>query len=311
MRVVVVGSINQDVVAHVERIPSPGETVLASSMLRSGGGKGANQAVAARRAGGAEVAFVGAVGVDVEGTQLRRALEHDGIDVAGLAQLEGPSGIALISVDSQAENAIVVIPGANGRIISLSDSQRTVVAEAGVLLTQLEIPLSLVAEAAAGRRADAWHVLNAAPASPLASEGVELRGFVDVLIVNEHEALDVSGTDHVAEAVAVLSARVPALVVTLGGAGSIVVCGGERVDIRSFPVEAVDTTGAGDTFCGVFAATLAASGRAPDSVDVSLLAAAARAGAAAAALAVTRLGAQDAVPSAADVAALLIEGASS
>lgn len=305
MTVVVVGSINQDVVAHVERIPAPGETVLASSMLRSGGGKGANQAVAARRAGGAEVAFVGAVGTDAEGAGLRRALEGDGIDVGGLAQLEGPSGIALISVDARAENAIVVVPGANGRLVALTDGQRSVVAEARVLLTQLEIPLSLVAEAAAARGADSWHVLNAAPSSRLVSAGAELRDFVDVLIVNEHEALDISGADDVADAVALLSSRVPSLVVTLGGSGSTVVCAGERVDIRSFPVEAVDTTGAGDTFCGVFAATLAASGRTPNSADAALLADAARAGAAAAALAVTRLGAQDAVPTAAEVAALL------
>lgn len=305
MSVVIVGSINQDLVARVERIPAPGETVLASSMVRTGGGKGANQAVAARRAGGASVAFVGAVGTDPDGASLRDALVADGIDVSGLSQVDGPSGMALISVDDTAENTIVVVPGANAAATILTPAQRSVVAAAQVVLTQLEIPIALVQDSAATRGAQAWHLLNAAPSAPFVTAGAALLPSVDVLIVNEHEALDVAGVDDLETALAALAPRVRALVVTLGRHGSLIVCGDERVDVPAFAADAVDTTGAGDTFCGMFAAALAASGRAPASVDAALLADAARAGAAAAAIAVTRPGAQDAVPSAAEVAALI------
>ena len=303
--VVIVGSINQDIVARVERIPAPGETVLASTLMRTGGGKGANQAVAARRAGGASVAFVGAVGTDADGDALRSALLADGIDVSGLSQLDGPSGTALIAVDAAAENTIVVVPGANAVLSELAPGQRAVVADARVLLTQLEIPIPLVQDAAAARSNTAWHLLNAAPSAPFAAAGADLLPTVDVLIVNEHEALDIAGVSDLPTAVDALASRVGALVVTLGRRGSLVVCGDVRADIAAFAADAVDTTGAGDTFCGMFAATLAASGRTPDSVDVSLLAEAARAGAAAAALAVTRPGAQAAVPTRSEVVALL------
>ena len=305
MSVVIVGSVNQDVVAHVERIPAPGETVLASTLSRSGGGKGANQAVAARRAGSAEVAFVGAVGGDSDGANLRAGLVADGIDVSGMLQVDGPSGIALISVDAHAENAIVVVPGANAARTTLTDVQRSVVARSRVLLTQLEVPLSLVEEAAAARRADAWHLLNAAPSAPLVAAGGDLLGTADVLIVNEHEAVDIAGGGDLDAVVADLSERVRALVITRGRHGATVVCAGDRAEVPAFVAEAVDTTGAGDTFCGVFAATLDASGRTPDEVDIALLVHAARAGAAAAALAVTRRGAQEAVPTAAEVSAFL------
>ncbi|MBT2484715.1 MULTISPECIES: PfkB family carbohydrate kinase [unclassified Microbacterium] len=308
MTVVIVGSINQDIVAQVERIPAPGETVLATTLLRTGGGKGANQAVAARRAGGARVAFVGAVGTDADGESLRSALIADEIDVSGLSQIDGPSGIALIAVDAAAENTIVVVPGANAAIPALTEMQSAVVAGASVLLTQLEIPISLVQEAAAARSATAWHLLNAAPSAPFIAAGAALLAAVDVLIVNEHEALDIAEVAEVDEAIDVLASRVGALVITLGQSGSLVICRGERAHVPAFAADAIDTTGAGDTFCGMFAATLAASGRTPDTADVTLLAGAARAGAAAAALAVTRQGAQAAVPAQTEVAALLERG---
>ncbi|MFJ4998778.1 ribokinase [Microbacterium sp. NPDC088619] len=305
MSVVIVGSINQDVVAHVDRIPAPGETVLGSTLLRSGGGKGANQAVAARRAGGAEVAFVGAVGSDADGDALRSALVADGIDVSGLARVDGPSGVALISVDTRAENAIVVVPGANAALTRLTEVQRSVVSHARVILTQLEIPVTLVQQTAAAKAADCWLLLNAAPSAPLVAADTDLLAIADVLIVNEHEALDVARAADLDSAVAALVPRVRALVITLGRAGSLVFCGGQHAEVPAFPAEAVDTTGAGDTFCGAFAAALAASDRTPESIDLALLTDAARVGAAAAALAVTRLGAQEAVPSITEVAALL------
>jgi ribokinase len=305
MSVVVVGSVNRDVVARVERIPAPGETVLASGFARTGGGKGANQAVAAARAGGATVAFVGAVGDDADGADLRTALEADGIDVSGLATVAEPTGTALISVDDAAENAIVVVAGANAARTRLSDAQRAIVARAGVLVTQLEVPVDLVRDAAATRSAQAWHVLNAAPSAPLVAHRDTLLAAVDVLVVNEHEVRDIAAAPSLDEAVSAVASRVPALVVTLGAEGSLVVVGAARVRVAAFPARPVDTTGAGDTFCGVLAAALAASGVAPDAATVDLLAEAARAGAAAAALAVKHPGAQDAVPTSAEVAALL------
>ncbi|MHA7274682.1 ribokinase [Arthrobacter sp. TMT4-20] len=305
MSVVIVGSINQDIVARVNRIPRPGETVLASTLVRTGGGKGANQAVAARRAGGASVAFVGAVGTDPDGEMLREALLADDIDVSGLSQVDGPSGTALISVDAAAENTIVVVPGANAVPTSLTTAQRGLVNAANVVLTQLEVPTAIVLDAASVRNNQAWHLLNAAPSAPFVTDGAALLLSVDVLIVNEHEALDAAGVGDLDTAVTALASRVRALVVTLGRHGSLVVCGDERADVPAFAADPIDTTGAGDTFCGVFAATLDASGRSPGTVDIPLLLQAARAGAAAAALAVARSGAQDAVPTASEVAAFI------
>jgi len=305
--VVVVGSVNQDIVARVGRIPAPGETQLASSLARTGGGKGANQAVAARRAGGAAVAFVGAVGADSDGAALRAALVDDGIDVTALAQVDGPTGTALISVDDSGENAIVVVAGANAMRTALADDQCAVVAGATVLLTQLEVPIPLVQEAAAARPAGSWHVLNAAPSAPFASARDALLACTDILVVNEHEALEVSGAEDLDAAITHLAPRVPAVVITLGRRGSLVVCGDERREVPAYVVNALDTTGAGDTFCGVLAATLAASGRTPDSVDVDLVVSAARAGAAASAIAVTRAGAQSAVPTTDEVADFIKE----
>ncbi|MFD5213732.1 PfkB family carbohydrate kinase [Microbacterium sp. NPDC058345] len=304
MSVVIVGSVNQDVVARVDRIPGPGETVLGSSLSRSGGGKGANQAVAARRAGGADVAFVGAVGTDADGAILRASLERDGIDVSGLAEVTGPSGTALIAVDELAENTVVVVPGANAALARLTDVQRIVVERSRVLLTQLEVPVSLVRDAAAARPDGAWHVHNAAPSAPFVVAAEDLLPGIDVLIVNEHEALEIAEVADRDAAVAALAARVPALVVTLGRHGSLVVVGEEKVPVPAYTAHAVDTTGAGDTFCGVFAARLAASGRHPEDADATLLADAARWGAAASAISVTRPGAQDAVPHATEVARL-------
>jgi ribokinase len=299
--VAVVGSINRDIVARVPRIPRPGETLLAHGASRGGGGKGANQAVAAARAGGAPTAFVGAVGDDADGSDLRAALAADGIDVSGLRTAPDRTGIALISVDDAAENAIVVIPGANGAFDTLDDTQRRVIAAADVIVAQLEIPVAAVLAAAAARRPGAVFVLNGAPSAPLAdpATGPLLLGAADVLVVNEHELQDAGGTGDASTDLERVASRVRALVVTYGADGSVVVVDGRRAEVPAFPADAVDTTGAGDTFCGVLAARLA--GR---PLTLEALAAAARAGAAAAALAVGRPGAQDAVPAAAEVDAL-------
>lgn len=293
MGVVVVGSANMDLVAQVARIPGAGETLLASGFARGAGGKGANQAVAAARAGGARVTMVGAVGRDEDGRTLRAALEADGIDTSTLVWSDEPTGMALISVDPHGENAIVVVDGANGAITGLDDTQRAAVTAADVVLMQLEVPMNLLLEAARAKGEDTRLVLNAAPS---ASVDDGLLDALDVLVVNEHEAKDLAGTEHLDGAVDVLRRRVSTLVVTLGAAGSLLCSGEERVTVPAIPADAVDTTGAGDTFVGVLGARLAAG---DDIVG------AARWASAAASLTVQRPGAQAAIPTHADTERVL------
>jgi ribokinase len=285
--VVVVGSANVDLVVPVERHPAGGETVLGGTLTRTPGGKGANQAVAAARAGGAATSMVGAVGRDDAADLLLASLTGAGVDVGAVARTDVPTGTALITVDAAGENAIVVAPGANGQV-AVDAAARALLSDADVVLAQLEIPLDVVLEAARARRTGVPLVLNAAPSRDLPDA---LWREVDVLVVNEHEARDLAGPG-TADPGRSLLHRVPAVVVTLGGAGSVVLRrGAPDVRVPGRRVTVVDTTGAGDTFCGVLAAGLA---RGAD------LAAAARSAGAAAALAVTRPGAQAAVPTAAE-----------
>ncbi|WP_409180003.1 ribokinase [Amycolatopsis sp. VS8301801F10] len=284
-RVVVVGSANVDLVVDVPRQPGGGETVLGGDLRRSPGGKGANQAVAAALAGGAETTFLGAFGADDGAEFLLASLNKAGVRTDLVSRVDSATGTAFIMVSPDGENSIVVAPGANSRL-SLGEAQLERIAAADVVLAQLEIPLEAVAAAAAARRSGARMVLNAAPSRPLP----ELD--LDVLIVNEHEAADLAGVSAAPEELArILRQRAPSVVITLGAAGCVV-AEREIVQLPGFPVSPVDTTGAGDTFCGVLAAALA-EGR-------PLREAAERAGAAAA-LAVTRPGAQSAVPTVAEV----------
>jgi ribokinase len=285
--VVVVGSVNLDVSVTVDRLPAPGETLLGGIVRRSGGGKGANQAVAAARAGSARTAMVGAVGDDSDGAALRASLESDGIDCSCLRTSAAPTGTALITVDRSGENTIVVAAGANDDV-RLDEASTALVRSADVVLAQLEIPQQTVLAAARARRADAILVLNAAP---YAAVDPELLAAVDLLVVNEHEALGLSAASTVDEAVPALLESVPAVLVTLGAAGARLDRRGGATTVVPAPrVEAVDTTGAGDTFCGVLGAAIA---RGDD--DLTAL----RHAAAAASVAVEGKGAQDAVPSAA------------
>ena len=308
MKVAVVGSINMDVVARVEHVPLAGETLLARSSSRGGGGKGANQAVAAARARGAAVAFIGAVGDDGDGLALRAALVMDGIDVTGMQSTDSPTGVALISVADDGENAIVVIPGANTARAALSERQSELIAGADVIIAQLEIPTDRVLEAARLRRTGSLFVLNASPSAPFANPALaeELLAASDIVVANEHELRDITRSQGgpVSVAIDALAARVGALVVTLGAEGSIIAVGAERRLVSAFRVDAVDTTGAGDTYCGVLAAQLPTD-RAALTADV--LADAARVAGAAAALAVGRHGAQGSVPTYAEVEIFLEE----
>jgi ribokinase len=243
--VVVVGSANVDLVLPVQRIPRPGETVLASGLTRGPGGKGANQAVAAARSG-ASTAFVACLGDDESGALLRKTLGEAGVDLTLVARTVSPTGTAIITVDADGENAITVAPSANAEL-KLSPASTTAIQEARVVLAQLEIPFETVRAAAA---ASGYFVLNAAPAAEL-DDG--LLAEVDLLVVNEHEAAVIGGSDP-----ASLLDKVPAAVVTLGADGArVLVRGAAEVRVEGVEVDVVDTTAAGDTFCGVLAAALA------------------------------------------------------
>ncbi|MFJ3408130.1 ribokinase [Promicromonospora sp. NPDC090134] len=297
--VVVVGSANVDLVVDVPRHPAGGETILGGDLRRTPGGKGANQAVAAARAGGADTTFVGALGQDESGELLLASLDGAGVRTDVVERVDAPTGTALITVSPDGENAIVVAPGANSHV-RVGAAQAARIAAADVVLAQLEIPLDTVIAAARERREGALFVLNAAPSRDLPDA---LWDQLDVLVVNEHEAADLAGPGSGAtpeDLAAALLTRVPAVVVTLGAAGSLVARrGAAPAVVPAAEVAAVDTTGAGDTYCGVLAAALAGSGPA-----VPGLLQAARLAGAAGALAVTRPGAQDAVPDAAAVVAL-------
>jgi ribokinase len=237
-RVCVVGSVNLDTVLDVETLPRPGETVLAASVHSSPGGKGANQAVAAARAG-AQVQFVGAVGDDAAAERLRAHLRDNAVGTGGLVTRPGPSGAAVVIVDSAGENTIVVAPGANAHLTVDSPDVRRMVAECDVLLVQLEIPVATaVAAASEGRAAGAVVMVNASPAGRAAPE---LAGLTDVLIVNETE----SGC---------WEWPVEHRVITRGGAGATYTGAGRDFTIAAPAVDVVDTAGAGDVFAGVLAA---------------------------------------------------------
>lgn len=239
--VCVVGSVNLDLSLAVDALPRPGETVLASSLSSAPGGKGGNQAVAAARAG-ARVQFVGAVGDDAAAARLRTHLESNGVGLDGTVTLAGPSGTAIVVVDADAENTIVVAPGANARLTLTDDTARAVVSGCDVLLTQLEIPVPTAAAAARhARSAGAVVMVNASPAGQDPAALRELAGFADVVVTNEDEADEWPWRcDH--------------FVVTLGSRGARYSGADGDYTVPAPAVTAVDTTGAGDVFAGVLAA---------------------------------------------------------
>jgi ribokinase len=280
--VVVVGSANLDLVARAARLPAAGETVLGSDYAEHPGGKGLNQAVAAARSG-ASTAFVAALGDDDAGRALRHVISAAGIDDSTVATLGGvATGRAVIVVDDQAENQIVVVPGANAAL------ERVTLPAARVMLCQLEIPLAVVAAALAqARAAGVTTVLNPAPATELPHELLEL---CDVLVPNEHEVELLGGAERL------IDRGVGAVVVTRGAAGIDVVTTSGVTHQPPFEVTPIDTTGAGDACCGAIAARLAAGDD---------LRAAVRFGAAAGALATTVRGAVPSLPDADAVRSLL------
>ena len=292
--VVVVGSANLDLIASLPAIPPPGETVLATGRESRAGGKGLNQAVAAARAA-ATTLLVGAVGDDDAAGLLLAEAEAAGIDIGLVRRVPGRSGTAWIMVQPDGENAIVVDSGANADLVFLTDAERAAVGSAAVVVSQLETPLSAVAEAAAvAREAGARFVLNAAPVTDL---DPSLLGAVDVLVVNQHEALQLSGSSDPHQAGPALLAVVRgAVVVTLGGDGCLVTDASGARGVAGIPAQVVDTTGAGDTFTGVLAAALAAGADLDSACGRAVVAGA---------LAVERAGAVPSIPTAAEVDARL------
>jgi len=290
VHVAVFGSVNTDLVVDVPRLPRPGETVLGGDMRSSPGGKGANQAVAARRLG-AQVDLIAAVGEDDAGRELGRQLRREDVGVEALIIAAGrSSGTALIVVEASGENTITVAPGANAALSAADAAAHAeVVTAADVLLLQLEVPVaaSLAAAHLAGR-AGRLVVLNAAPlAAQVAPDILRLVGACDVVVVNEAEA----------SALAAASAEPPdRFVVTLGALGARWVDRGASGGCPSFVVDPVDAVGAGDTFTAALAVALAAGHDLPASV---------RRGCAAGALATLALGAQTAMPTTARVDELL------
>jgi len=252
--IAVLGSTNMDLVTYVERAPRRGETVTGREFRTIPGGKGANQAIAAARAG-ATVSMIGAVGNDGFGTRLRSTLEHSGVTTDHLRTIEGPSGTAHIVVDDEGGNAIVVIPGANGTVDHLAPGDEGLIASADALLLQLEIPLAAVLGGAQTARAHGVRtILTPAPVQPLPPE---LLAATDLLVPNEHEAATLTGRADPFAAGAALLDRVPRVVITLGEAGSLYLTrDAEPLVVPAPRVTAVDSTGAGDTYVGSLAVAL-------------------------------------------------------
>jgi ribokinase len=296
-RVTVVGSANLDYTVALPRLPRVGETVSSGTLLVNRGGKGANQAVAARRLG-ADVRLIGCLGDDDSGSTMRRGLAEEGIGVEGLVTAPGvATGTALIFVDREGHNQIGVAPGANHRLtVEMARAAEDSIAWAQVLVTQLEVPVAVVRWALeTARRHGVPTVLNPAPVQELSDD---LLGLVTYLTPNAGEVAALTGIeatdlDSGRRAAARLCERgVGTVIITLGEEGALVCDGATAVHFEAFPVEAIDTTGAGDAFNGALAVGLAAGGSLEQVIPLA---------SAAAALTCTRRGAQDALPHRADV----------
>ncbi|MGF6318800.1 ribokinase [Pseudomonas frederiksbergensis] len=298
-KVVVIGSLNMDLVTRASRLPRGGETLIGESFATVSGGKGANQAVAAARLG-AQVSMVGCVGNDAYGEALREALLAEQIDCQAVSTVEDSSGVALIVVDDNSQNAIVIVAGANGALTpEVIDRFDAVLQAADVIICQLEVPDATVGHALKrGRELGKTVILNPAPASrPLPADWYAA---IDYLIPNESEASALSGLPvdslSTAETAAagLIAMGAGKVIITLGSQGSLFADGQRFEHFPAAKVKAVDTTAAGDTFVGGFAAALAAGKSEADAI---------RFGQVAAALSVTRAGAQPSIPTLSDVQA--------
>ncbi len=299
-RILVIGSSNTDMTVKAGKLPSPGETVMGGKFSMGRGGKGANQAVAAKRLGG-DVVFVCKVGRDLFGESSVKSYQEEKIDTSYILYSEQPSGVALINVDADGENSISVAPGANmkftpGDVAGLED----VIRSAAILVLQLEIPVETVVEAARiASEAGVYVILNPAPACCLPSE---IFKYVSLLIPNETEAGQISGinvTDgsSAQEAACVMMEKgVKNVIITLGSKGSVIYSEEGAEMIPSRKVKAADTTAAGDTYCGALSVALAEGKSLREAAEFAT---------AASSIAVTRHGAQESIPSRPEVDRLM------
>jgi ribokinase len=292
--ITVVGSINLDLIATVERLPAPGETVTGGDFSTAPGGKGANQALAARRAG-AQVRMIGAVGKDAFAGEALSLLEGGGVDLSHVGRMHAPTGTALILVDAKGENVIAVVPGANKSVLP-GDLAAAGLKKGEYLLLQQEIPLETVEGALkAAQKAGAVSVLNTAP---FRAQAAAFIGEADYVVANETEfdlyadALSLPEGDRPARMAAFAGRTGRTVIVTLGGEGVRAAAPGEAISVPALKVKPIDTVGAGDTFCGYLAASLASG---------LPLERALRRATAAASLACLKEGAQPSVPLAAEV----------
>jgi ribokinase len=300
-RVVVAGSINMDVVATAERHPAVGETVAGKQVLYFPGGKGANQAVAAAKLG-AETILIGRLGADAFGTELRTFLAGQGVDLSLVRDsAEAHTGTAIITI-ANADNTIVVIPGANG-LVSPGDVATVRFAKGDVAVSQFEIPPPAIAAFfERARAADATTILNSAPARQV---GAELLSLVDILVLNETELGLLAGKTlsegdkiecFVEAATSLRANESQTICVTLGKRGVVALLGGEALMVRGRAVTAVDTTGAGDCFVGAVAAQLAQGASLRDALRYASVAAS---------ISVQRMGAAPSMPTADEVEAAI------
>jgi ribokinase len=292
--IIVIGSINLDLIANVDRLPGPGETVGGSGFATAPGGKGANQALAAARAGAA-VRMVGAVGKDSFAAEALALLRAGKVDLSGVAETFASTGTALIMVGGDGENMIAVVPGANASVLP-GDLSKAFLRKGDVVLLQHEIPLATVSAALdAARAAGAITVLNTAP---FQAEATPFLGMADYIVANESEfnlhgeALSLNGRDRAARMRDFAGKTGRTIVVTLGGEGVLAATPTDFLTVPALKITPVDTVGAGDTFCGYFAAGL--------SSGLTLEQALSRA-AIAGSLACLKPGAQPAIPQAGDI----------
>ena len=298
-RVLVLGSLNMDLVVPVAAQPSPGDTVLGADVQTFPGGKGANQAAAAALAGG-NVSMLGRVGNDGYGDELRAALNSVQVNTNRVLSTVGPSGMAFITVDDNGENMIVVSSGANRKLVP-TDLREEDFANVSVLLMQLELPLDTVTHAAAlAWDRDITVILNAAPVAPLPPE---LLNHISILVVNEGEAGSLAGlpVNNVTQAEQasqkLIDQGVDSVIVTLGSAGAYWQSNNNGGLIKPHSVTAIDTTAAGDAFCGALAAELSQGNNLEEGLTFAN---------AAGAITVTKLGAQPSLPTKMEIDSLLL-----
>ena len=289
--ILVIGSSNTDMTAKTAELPRPGETVLGGVFTMGAGGKGANQAVAAQRLGG-KVKFICKVGKDMFGDNSIVQYEKEGLDTSGILRSNLPSGVALIYVDSHAENCIVVASGANGDLTEDDiEKSRKDLESCDILLLQLESPIPSVLKAAKiAHQAGKTVVLNPAPACPLPEE---LFRNIDLFIPNETELSTFSGMPVTSQEEAQAAAKamqakgVGKLIVTMGSKGALICEGGPSVFVPAHKVKAVDTTAAGDTFCGALCVAISEGKSLKEAAEFAC---------AASALTVQKMGAQNSIP---------------